>query len=102
MAYTDVLALMRAARRPVLITFVPELPTLLKDAPTLQEEEGSEDGSVEEGVPGEQAGEAAEAGSGREDGDEGDGETEVLSGQMEQDIQRMVALVRTTARHAWT
>eukprot|EP01045_Picozoa_sp_COSAG04_P040046 COSAG04_NODE_11511_length_705_cov_0.813531_2_plen_104_part_00 len=103
MAYTDVLALMRAARRPVLVTFVPELPTLLKDAPTPQEEEGSEDGSVEEGVPGEQAGEAAEAGSGgQQDGDGGGGEEDVLSGQMEQDIQRMVALVRSTARHAWT
>ena len=103
MAYTDVLALMRAARRPVLITFVPELPTLLKDAPTPQEEEGSEDGygSVEEGVPGERAGEAAEAAAGGQQ-DDGDGGEEVLSGQMEQDIQRMVALVRSTARHAWT
>ena len=100
MAYTDVLALMRAARRPVLITFVPELPTLLKDAPTPQEEEGSEDGSVEEGVPGERAGETAGAGAGGEHDDGGDGD-EVLSAQMEQDIQRMVALVRSTAR-AWT
>eukprot|EP01045_Picozoa_sp_COSAG04_P032024 COSAG04_NODE_6139_length_1401_cov_0.725038_1_plen_127_part_10 len=73
MAYTDVLALMRAARRPVLITFVPELPTLLKDAPTPQQEEGSEDGSVEEGVPGERAGETAEAGSGGQQDDGGGG-----------------------------
>ena len=86
---------MRAARRPVLITFVPELPTLLKDAPTPQQEEGSDDGSVEEGVPGERAVETAEAGARGE-------HDEVLSAQMEQDIQRMVALVRSTARHAWT